>query len=133
MKIDSISAWQVFDSRGRPTIEAEVVLANGVRGRGMAPSGASTGQVEAVELRDGDPKLFGGKSVFHAIANVQETIGAALIGRGVFDQSGLDEAMIALDGTRNKSRLGANAILSVSMAAANAAADALGEPLFVYL
>jgi enolase len=133
LKIDSISAWQVFDSRGNPTIEAEVTLANGVRGRGMAPSGASTGQFEAVELRDGDPKKFGGKSVFKAIANVQDTVGPALRGHDVLDQSGLDEAMIALDGTANKSRLGANAILSVSMAAANAGANARGEPLFVHL
>ncbi len=133
MKIDSISAWQVFDSRGNPTVEAEVTLANGVRGRGMAPSGASTGQFEAVELRDRAPERFGGKSVFQAIANVQDTIGPALRGRDVFDQSGLDESMIALDGTPNKSRLGANAILSVSMAAANAAAAARAEPLFVHL
>jgi enolase len=133
LKIDSISAWQVFDSRGNPTIEAEVTLTNGVRGRGMAPSGASTGQFEAVELRDRDPKKFGGKSVFKAIANVRDTISPALRGRDVLDQSGLDEAMIALDGTENKGRLGANAILSVSMAAANAAANARGEPLFVHL
>jgi enolase len=133
LKIQSITAWQVFDSRGNPTIEAEVTLANGVRGRGMVPSGASTGQFEAVELRDGDSKQFHGKSVFKAIANVKEVIGRALEGRDVSDQSGLDEAMIALDGTPNKSRLGANAILSVSMAAANAAAAARGEPLFVHL
>jgi enolase len=133
LKIDSISAWQVFDSRGNPTVEAEVTLANGVRGRGMAPSGASTGQFEAVELRDRNPEHFGGKSVFKAIANIQDTIGPALRGRDVFDQCGLDERMIALDGTPNKSRLGANAILSVSMAAANAAAAARGEPLFVHL
>jgi enolase len=133
VKIHSISAWQVYDSRGNPTVEAEVTLVSGVRGRGMAPSGASTGQFEAVELRDGDPKRFGGKSVFRAIANVQDIIGLELRGRDVLDQNELDEAMIALDGTANKSRLGANAILSVSMAAANAAANARGEPLFVHL
>jgi len=133
MKIASISAWQIFDSRGHQTIEAEVTLENGVRGRGSVPSGASTGQFEALELRDRDPKRFRGKSVFKAIANVQETIAPTLLGRDVFDQSGLDETMIALDGTPNKSRLGANAILSVSMAAANAAAAARNEPLFVYL
>ena len=133
MKIASISAWQIFDSRGQPTIEAEVALENGVRGRGSVPSGASTGQFEALELRDCDPKRFRGKSVFKAIANVQETIAPALLGRDVFDQTGLDEAMIALDGTPNKSRLGANAILSVSMAAASAAAAARNEPLFAYL
>jgi enolase len=133
MKIASISAWQIFDSRGNPTVEAEVVLENGVRGRGSVPSGASTGQFEALELRDGDAKRFRGKSVFKAIANVQETIAPALQARDVFDQSGLDEAMITLDGTPNKSRLGANAILSVSMAAANAAAAVRGEPLYMSL
>jgi enolase len=133
MKIASISAWQIFDSRGSPTIETEVVLENGGRGRGSVPSGASTGQFEALELRDGDAKRFRGKSVFQAIANVQDIIAPALRGREVFDQSGLDKAMIALDGTPNKSRLGANAILSVSMAVANAAAAARGEPLYKYL
>jgi enolase len=133
MKINSISAWQIFDSRGYPTVEAEVTLENGLRGRGSVPSGASTGQFEALELRDRDPKHFRGKSVFKAIANVQDIIAPALRGRDVLDQSGLDEAMIALDGTPNKSRLGANAILSVSMAAANAAAAARGQPLFASL
>lgn len=133
MKIASISARQIFDSRGNPTLETEIVLENGARGRGIAPSGASTGQFEALELRDGDAKRFRGKSVFKAIAYVHETIAPALRGRDGSDQSGLDHAMIALDGTLNKSRLGANAILSVSMAAANAAAAARGEPLFAYL
>ncbi|HSI15616.1 MAG TPA: phosphopyruvate hydratase [Chthoniobacter sp.] len=133
MKIASISAYQVYDSRGNPTIEAEVALADGVRGRGVVPSGASTGQFEALELRDRDPKRFRGKSVFQAIQNVNEIIGPALCGCDVFDQHALDETMIALDGTPNKSRLGANAILSVSMAAAQAAAQARGEPLFAYL
>lgn len=133
MKIASISAYQVFDSRGNPTIEVEVALANGVRGRGTVPSGASTGQFEALELRDGDPKRFHGKSVFKAIANVQNVIAPALRRRDVFDQRGLDETMIALDGTPNKSRLGANAILGVSMAIAQAAATAHHEPLFAYL
>ncbi|HEY3900211.1 MAG TPA: phosphopyruvate hydratase [Chthoniobacter sp.] len=133
MKIASISAYQVFDSRGNPTIEAEIALENGTRGRGMVPSGASTGQFEALELRDRDPKSFRGKSVFQAIKNVDETIAPALRGRDVFDQIGLDQAMIALDGTPNKSRLGANAILAVSMAAAQTAAAARGEPLFAYL
>jgi enolase 1/2/3 len=133
MNIASISAWQIFDSRGNPTVEAEVTLEDGVHGRGSVPSGASTGQFEAVELRDRDPARFRGKSVFKAIANVEEIIAPALRGRDVFDQSGLDQAMIELDGTPNKSRLGANAILSVSMAAANAAAAARGEPLFASL
>lgn len=133
MKIASISAWQIFDSRGNPTVEAEVVLENGSRGRGCAPSGASTGQFEALELRDGDTKRFRGNSVFKAVANVREIIAPALRGRDIFDQSSLDDAMILLDGTSNKGRLGANAILSVSMAAANAAAAARHEPLFAYL
>jgi enolase len=133
MKIASISAYQVFDSRGNPTIEAEIALENGTRGRGMVPSGASTGQFEALELRDHDPKSFRGKSVFQAIKNVHEIIAPELRGRDVFDQVGLDRAMIALDGTPNKSRLGANAILAVSMAAAQTGAAARGEPLFAYL
>ncbi len=133
MKIASISACQIFDSRGNPTIESEIVLENGVRGRGGVPSGASTGQFEALELRDREPKLFRGKSVFKAIGNVHEIIAPAIRGRDAFDQNGLDEMMIALDGTPNKGRLGANAILSVSMAAANAAAAAQNKPLFAYL
>jgi enolase len=133
MKISSISAYQVYDSRGNPTLEAEVALENGARGRGIVPSGASTGQFEALELRDRDPKRFRGKSVFRAIANVQDIVAPALRGRDVFDQGGLDRTMIELDGTPNKSRLGANAILAVSMAAAQAGAQARNEPLFAYL
>lgn len=133
MKIASISAWQIFDSRGNPTVEAEVALENRIRGRGSVPSGASTGQFEAVELRDRDPGRFRGKSVFNAIANVEKIIAPALLGRDVFDQGGLDRAMIELDGTPNKSQLGANAILSISMAVANAAAAARDQPLFAYL
>jgi enolase len=133
MKIASITAWQVYDSRGTPTVEAEVTLASGERGRGIAPSGASTGQFEALELRDGDPKLFRGKSVFKAIANIQTEIAAELCGTDVFDQAGIDGKLIALDGTPDKSRLGANAILPVSMAVANAAAAALRQPLYAYL
>lgn len=133
MKIASVSAYQVFDSRGNPTVEAEVVLENGIRGRGTVPSGASTGQFETLELRDRDTKRFRGKSVFKAIANVVDAIAPVLRGRDVFDQESLDKTMIALDGTENKSRLGANAILSVSMAAANAAAAARNEPLFACL
>lgn len=133
MKIRSVSAYQVFDSRGNPTVEAEVTLENGGRGRGSVPSGASTGQFEALELRDCDAGQFRGKSVFNAIVSVQNVIAPALRNRDVFDQNGLDETMIALDGTPNKGRLGANAILGVSMAAANAAAAARGQPLFAYL
>ncbi|MGL5020361.1 MAG: phosphopyruvate hydratase, partial [Luteolibacter sp.] len=130
MKIKSIDAFQIYDSRGNPTIEAVVTLENGMTGHGLVPSGASTGQFEALELRDGDPLKFRGKSVFKAITNIRGFIANALIGRDVSDQRGLDEAMIQLDGTPDKSRLGANAILGVSMAAANAAAKAKGIPLF---
>ena len=133
MKITSITAWQIYDSRGFPTVEAEVRLENGVRGIGIAPSGASTGQFEALELRDKDPKRFRGKSVFKAIDNIQNEIAPALRGFDALDQSGLDKKLIELDGTPNKSRLGANAILPVSMAVANAAAKANGKPLYEYL
>lgn len=130
MKIASIDALQIFDSRGNPTVEAHVILENGIRGRGLVPSGASTGQFEALELRDGDDRRFRGKSVFRAIENIQREIGPCVIGRDISDQRALDEALIALDGTPGKSRLGANAILGVSMAAADAAAQARGVPLF---
>jgi len=133
MKIASIEAWQIYDSRGVPTVEAEVTLTNGIRGRGLAPSGASTGQFEAIELRDGDAKRFRGKSVFKAIANIQDEIAPALRGAHVLEQAALDKKLIELDGTPNKSRLGANAILPVSMAVANAAAAARNEPLYAYL
>jgi enolase len=133
MKIASISACQIFDSRGYPTLEAEVVVENGLRGRAAVPSGASTGQFEALELRDGDPLRFGGKSVFHAIANVEGEIAAALRGCDVLDQAALDRRLIELDGTPGKSRLGANAILAVSMATARAAAAARGVPLYASL
>jgi enolase len=130
MKIQSIDAFQIYDSRGNPTVEAVVTLENGVTGHGLVPSGASTGQFEALEMRDGDKAKFRGKSVFKAIGNIRSEIAKALVGRDVSDQRGLDEAMIALDGTPAKSRLGANAILGVSMAAAVAAANARGIPLF---
>ncbi|MEX0929854.1 MAG: phosphopyruvate hydratase [Balneolales bacterium] len=133
MKIKKIDAWQVFDSRGNPTLEAEVELDNGTRGSAIVSSGASTGEYEAIELRDGDPSLFGGKSVYKAIDNVIETIGPALENRDVREQAALDQVMLDLDGTSNKSNLGANAILGVSMALARAAAHASGQPLFHYL
>jgi len=133
MKITSVMAWQIYDSRGVPTVEAEVRLENGVHGRGIAPSGASTGQFEALELRDGEKQHFRGKSVFKAIANIQSEIAAALLGENVFEQATLDNKLIELDGTPNKSRLGANAILPVSMAVANAGAAARKEPLHAYL
>jgi len=133
MNIKTITAWQIYDSRGVPTVEAEVRLENGMRGRGLAPSGASTGQFEALELRDGDQQRFRGKSVFKAIANIENEIAPALRGENVFEQTSLDQRLIELDGTPNKSRLGANAILPVSMAIANAAATARNEPLHAYL
>jgi enolase len=133
MKIQSIHAYPVFDSRGNPTVEAVVTLANGVRAQGMVPSGASTGRHEAKELRDGQPNRFLGRSVFRAINHVNTLIAPELVGRDVFDQAGLDAALIALDGTPDKSRLGANALLSVSMAAAAASAAARHEPLYATL
>lgn len=133
MKIRSITAHQIYDSRGNPTVEAEVILENGVCGRGLVPSGASTGQFEAHELRDRDMRRWRGKSVLRAIQNIHDEIASALAGRDVSAQREIDETMIALDGTPNKSRLGANAILGVSMAAADAAARATGQPLFAYL
>lgn len=133
MKIQSVSAYQIYDSRGQPTIEAEVTLENGITGRGLVPSGASTGQFEALELRDGDKHRFRGKSVFKAIGHIHRELAPLATGREVEDQRGLDAAMIALDGTPGKSRLGANAILAVSMAAAQAAAASARKPLFRHL
>ncbi len=133
MDIASIAAWQIFDSRGVPTVEAEVTLSNGVRGRGLAPSGASTGQFEALELRDRDPRQYRGKSVFRAIRHIEEEIGPALRGLDATQQRTIDERLIVLDGTANKSRLGANALLPVSLAVANAAAAARGVSLHAHL
>ena len=130
MKISAVHARQIFDSRGHPTVEAEVTLENGMRGRGLVPAGASTGHHEAHELRDGDPKRYRGKSVFRAIGHVEGEIARSLLGRDVLDQTSLDEALIALDGTPDKSRLGANALLGVSMAVAQSGALARGIPLF---
>jgi len=124
MKITGVDALQIYDSRGQPTIEAVVTLADGTRGRGLVPAGASKGAHEAVELRDGDPNRLAGKSVLRAVAGVRGEISRALLGRDALDQAGIDDALTALDGTPNKSRLGANAILSVSMAVAQAAAAA---------
>lgn len=133
MKIERVDAYQIFDSRGKPTVEVEVVLDTGAKGYGLVPSGASTGQYEALELRDGDNTRFNGKSVFSAINNIRTYISPAIKHLRVDEQIEIDSAMIALDGTPNKSRLGANSILGVSMACANAAAAAHGEPLFRYL
>ena len=132
MKIESIGAFQIFDSRGNPTVEVEVILKNGTRGSGLVPSGTSTGQYEALELRDGESR-FRGKSVLKAVSNIHTEIAPALIGKDVCDQEGVDRCMIELDGTDNKSRLGANAILGVSMATAKAAAITQGKSLFDYL
>jgi len=132
--ITDIIAREVLDSRGNPTLEAEVITELGGFGRGMVPSGASTGEHEAVELRDGDKSRFGGKGTTKAVANVNDVIAKALVGKfDVTDQRAIDQAMIELDGTENKGKLGANAILAVSIAAARAAAEELGVPLFSYL
>ncbi len=132
-RIADIRGREILDSRGNPTVEADVVLDSSVMGRAAVPSGASTGTREAVELRDGDPKRYLGKGVLNAVANVNGAIRQALLGRDAQDQRGLDESMIELDGTENKSHLGANAILAVSLAAAHAAANDRKLPLFRHL
>ena len=132
-RITAITAREILDSRGNPTIEVDVTLAGGALGRAAVPSGASTGEHEAIELRDGDKRRFGGKGVLKAVANVKSKIAPALIGFDACDQVGVDRAMIALDGSATKSVLGANAILGVSLATAKAAASALGLPLYRYI
>jgi enolase len=129
-KIIDVRAREVLDSRGNPTIEADVILASGVIGSAMVPSGASTGEREAIELRDGDKARYLGKGVLNAVKNVQTELRDAVIGLDADDQSALDEKMIALDGTESKSRLGANALLAISMAAARAAANAKKQPFY---
>ena len=131
--ITDVLAREVLDSRGNPTVEVEVHLASGVSGRAIVPSGASTGEHEAVELRDGDAGRFLGKGVLTAVGHVRGELRSLVLGRDALDQVGLDQALITLDGTPNKARLGANAILGVSMATARAAADALDVPLYRYL
>ena len=131
--IDFIEAREILDSRGNPTVEVDVYLEDGSFGRAAVPSGASTGVHEAVELRDGDKKRYGGKGVLKAVENVNTIIGPELEGMDALDQVAIDRAMIELDGTPNKGKLGANAILGVSMAVARAAADYLGVPLYKYL
>jgi len=133
MAIAEIRAREILDSRGRPTVEAEVYLANGGFGLAQVPSGASTGSFEAHELRDDDPSRYGGKGVLKAVANIEDKIAPALEGMDGFDQMAIDRAMIELDGTPTKSKLGANAILAVSLANAKAVANALGVPLYRYL
>ncbi|MEE9133949.1 MAG: phosphopyruvate hydratase [Gemmatimonadota bacterium] len=132
-EIVEVRAREILDSRGNPTVEADVILRNGIRGRAAVPSGASTGEHEAVELRDGDKRRYRGKGVTKAVENVEKVIGPAVVGLDPVDQVGLDRTMIELDGTQNKSKLGANAILSVSLAAARAAAQQLKLPLYRYL
>jgi enolase len=131
--IEAIHARQILDSRGNPTVEAEVLLSDGSHGRAAVPSGASTGAHEAWELRDGDKAVFMGKGVSTAVSNVNDKIADALQGMDATDQAAIDAAMIELDGTANKKNLGANAILSVSLACAHAAAQATGQPLYRYL
>ena len=128
--IETVSAREILDSRGFPTVEATVTLAGGGRGTAAVPSGASTGQREAVELRDGDAKRYGGKGVLRAVANVRDTIAPALAGKDAADQAAIDAALVRLDGSENKRKLGANALLAVSMAVARASAAARGVPLY---
>ena len=131
--IEEIYAREILDSRGNPTVEAEVFLSSGEMGRAAVPSGASTGEHEAVELRDDDKNRYGGKGVLRAVENINEQIAPELEGMSALDQAELDQAMIALDGTENKSKLGANALLAVSLATARAAAEFVGLPLYQYL
>ena len=131
--IEEVIGREIIDSRGNPTVEAEVVLADGTVGRGMAPSGASTGEFEALELRDGDKSRFGGKGVSKAVDNINNIIAPAIIGIDATDTYAVDAAMIKADGTKDKSKLGANAILAVSIAAARAAANSLDIPLYRFL
>jgi enolase len=129
-EIEALNAREILDSRGNPTVEVDVLLADGSFGRAAVPSGASTGEHEAVELRDGDPKRFGGKGVLQAVSNVTEVIAPAVIGTDALDQREVDRLLLDVDGTAGKSNLGANAVLGVSLAVARAAADSLGLPLY---
>src|ERR1700685_2915716 len=131
--IVNVHARQIIDSRGNPTVEADVVLEGGAMGRAAVPSGASTGEHEAIELRDGDKSRYLGKGVLKAVANVNEALAGVVVGLDAADQRGLDRRMIEADGSPNKGNLGANAILAVSMAAARAAASAAHQPLYKYL
>ena len=133
MKIKDIKAREILDSRGTPTVYAEVILENGVTGSASVPSGASTGMNEALELRDGDSSRYFGKGVLTAVSNVNDIIAPALVGACVYEQRAIDRLMIEMDGSRNKSRLGANALLAVSLAVAKAAANSLNIPLYRYL
>ena len=132
-EIVEIHAREILDSRGNPTVEADVILEDGTMGRAAVPSGASTGEHEAIELRDGESDRYGGKGVRHAVRNIEESIAPALRGSEATDQLGVDTTMLELDGTANKSKLGANALLAVSMATSRAAAQSVGLPLYRYL
>src|SRR5690606_21679205 len=131
--IANIHGREILDSRGNPTVEVEVTLECGIVGRAAVPSGASTGEHEALELRDGDKKRYLGKGVLNAVKNVETVLGPAIIGMEVLDQAGIDKVLCEADGTESKSKLGANAILGVSMAVARAAANVVGIPLWRYL
>jgi enolase len=133
LKIASIHGRQILDSRGNPTVEVDVILSNGMMGRAAVPSGASTGENEAVELRDGDKNYYLGKGVLQAVGHVNDELAKVVVGKKATDQAGIDNAMIAADGTPTKARFGANAILGVSMAVAQAAAKAVGKPLYEYI
>ena len=133
MKITNVRAREILDSRGNPTVEVDVTLENGIVGRAAVPSGASTGEREALEMRDGDKSRFGGKGVLNAVKNVNEKIKPIVVGMDVYNQEEIDNKMLELDGTKTKSNLGANAILGVSMAALKAAAQAKGMPLYRYI
>ncbi|WP_297905262.1 phosphopyruvate hydratase [uncultured Parabacteroides sp.] len=133
MKIEKITGREILDSRGNPTVEVDILLESGVMGRASVPSGASTGENEALELRDGDKQRYGGKGVLKAVENINTIIAPALKGMSALDQIGIDHAMLALDGTKTKSKLGANAILGVSLAVAKAAANYLDIPLYRYI
>src|SRR3974390_630115 len=132
-KIAAVKALEILDSRGNPTVRVMVTLDNGIEGKASVPSGASTGENEALELRDGDAKRYAGKGVLKAVANVQEKIAPEVVGMEVSRQAAVDRLMLDLDGTPNRSKLGANAILGVSMTVARAAALAAGLPLYQYL
>ena len=133
MKIEKIVGREILDSRGNPTVEVDVILESGIVGRASVPSGASTGENEAIELRDGVKARYGGKGVQKAVDNINKIIAPKLIGKSTLDQRGIDKAMIELDGTKTKSKLGANAILGVSLAVAKAGAAYLDLPLYQYI
>ncbi|HEY1380261.1 MAG TPA: phosphopyruvate hydratase, partial [Gemmataceae bacterium] len=132
-RIDRVHAREILDSRGNPTVEVDVVLAGGVTGRAAVPSGASTGAHEAVELRDGDKGRYGGKGTLKAVANVNDVVAPRIVGKSADDWKAIDKLLLELDGTPNKGKLGANAILGVSLAVARAAANAAGQPLYRFL